>query len=383
MSASSSFPRKMLIVIHSLLEGAGTSQYLLLLFRHLDLHNLRPKVVILNNIIDYTLPANVETICLNKRGVYDYPLLTLRLAKIIREEKPSIILSIENMSNIVTGLAHKLAGVKTLLIYSENNPPRFTAASANHKPFTPLKRWLASYIYTRSNVILAVSRGIKESLITDFGVPADKIKVMYNGVDLSQTRKLAEEKVDHPWFNEKSLPIIISIGRLEKQKGYPYLLRAFATVREVVPCRLVVIGRGEEQVKLEQLSVELGIDDSVSFLGFQQNPYKFLSHSDIFVLSSLWEGFGRVLVEAMACGVPVISTQCLSGPGEIINDSMDGFLVPPADDKALARVILRFLKDEDLRKRLSINGKNRAEDFGIERWVREFEDLLKLNSSVR
>lgn len=372
-----SVPKKFLIIIHSLSGGGGTTQYLLLLLKHLDMRKFNTKVIVFNNVIDYSLPAKVEVIILNKKGVCDYPLLVLRIARIIRQEKPHIVLSIDNMSNILAGLAHKLAGVKAFLLYSENNPPLFSAASANHKVFTSLKRWLAGYVYTRSDIITTVSQGIKESLVIDFGVPEDIIKVIYNGVDLLQIRESANENINHLWLSQKTVPVIISIGRLHKQKGYPYLLRAFAMVKKVLPCRLMIIGEGEERERLERLAAELGIDDSVSFLGFQQNPCKFLSHSDIFVLSSLWEGFGRVLVEAMACGVPVVSTRCPSGPGEIINDRVNGLLVPPADEKALADAILNLLQDENLRKRLSINGRKRAEDFGIEVWTREFQDLLK------
>jgi glycosyltransferase involved in cell wall biosynthesis len=364
-----------MIVIHSL-SGGGASLYLTLLLKYLDMSQISPKVVVFSDVMDHTLPSNVEVTCLHKKGVLDYPFVVLKLARIIRKEKPDMILSIGNISNIVSGLAHKLGRIKNLLIYSEHISPQFTAASANHKLLTPLKKCVANYIYPRSSVIIAVCKGVKEGLVKDFNVSGDKIKVIYNGLDLNEIRRLAEEPVSHPWFNDKTQPVLISIGRLYKQKGYPYLLRAFSIARKIIPCRLIILGKGEERSSLEQLSSDLGISDSVCFLGFQENPYKFLSRSDVFVLSSLWEGFGYVIVEAMVCGIPVISTKCPSGPDEIISDKLDGILVPPANEGALAEAIISLLRNSELRAELSIKGQKRAEYFGIERWKRELEGLL-------
>ncbi len=140
--------------------------------------------------------------------------------------------------------------------------------------------------------------------------------------------------------------------------------------------RLVILGDGGKRSNLEKLARQLGIERQVTFLGFQTNPFKYLARSDIFVLSSLWEGFALVIVEAMACGIPVISTRCPSGPDEIITDGVNGLLVPVADETALAEAILRLLKDKKLAVKLAQAGTKRAEDFAITKIIKQYEAIF-------
>ena len=160
-------------------------------------------------------------------------------------------------------------------------------------------------------------------------------------------------------------------------KGYPCLIRAYHLISKKITSDLVILGIGEEEERLRVLTRELGIEERVEFLGFQENPYKFMKNASLFVLSSLWESFALVIVEAMACGVPVISTDCPSGPGEIITPGENGMLVSPADEKALAEAMLKLLEDESLRRKFSCEGKKRAEDFRIEKILPQYEILLK------
>jgi glycosyltransferase involved in cell wall biosynthesis len=139
---------------------------------------------------------------------------------------------------------------------------------------------------------------------------------------------------------------------------------------------LVLIGEGEEAESLTSLARELGVHTDVEFLGFQHNPYKYMARADVFALPSLWEGFGRVLVEAMACGVPVIATRCPSGPEEIVCDGASGLLVPPGDADALADAVLRVLTRPDLAHRLAQAGRRRAEDFRAETAVALYQQLF-------
>jgi glycosyltransferase involved in cell wall biosynthesis len=143
------------------------------------------------------------------------------------------------------------------------------------------------------------------------------------------------------------LPVILAVGRLTKAKDYPTLFRAFSLVRQVRPAKLLVLGEGEERSNLERLAIELGIQNDVSMSGFVDNPFAFMAKASVFVLSSAWEGFGNVLVEALACGCPVVATDCPSGPREILDNGRYGRLVPVGDHEALAKAILETLDNPD------------------------------------
>jgi glycosyltransferase involved in cell wall biosynthesis len=207
--------------------------------------------------------------------------------------------------------------------------------------------------------------------------PENKVVVIHNPLDIGRVRSLGTDGVGHPWYREPA-PVITAVGRLTPQKGFPYLLKAVRILlSEGMDCRLAILGRGPEEEQLRNLASDLGIEDSVAFLGFQENPYKYLARSSVFVLSSLYEGFPNALLEAVALGIPSAATRCPTGPEEIITDGVDGILVPPADEKALADAIKRLLLDRDLRDRLSRAGKKRAESFGAEKIVREYENLIE------
>jgi glycosyltransferase involved in cell wall biosynthesis len=154
------------------------------------------------------------------------------------------------------------------------------------------------------------------------------------------------------------------------------LLKAYALIHAHIKEKLVILGEGEERPSLEGLVKDLGIADKVIFAGFQPNPYPFMKHASLFVLSSIFESFALVIVEAMACGAPVVATDCLSGPSEIITDGVDGVLVPPADEKKLAEAMSRVLRDPALRARLIEKGRERAQFFDIKRILPEYEAIF-------
>jgi glycosyltransferase involved in cell wall biosynthesis len=215
-----------------------------------------------------------------------------------------------------------------------------------------------------------------DDLSASFSIKKEKCRVIYNPVNLQKIAILSMEAVDHPWLNDE-IPVIAACGRLTVQKNYFLLLRTLRLVLKEIHVRLIILGEGDERQMLESYTEELGIQSNVAFLGFQSNPFKYIAHSTVFVLSSSWEGFSLVLVEAMACGVPVISTDCPSGPNEIITDGVNGILVPVSDEKALSDAILRLIRDEALRKQLAENGRKRAEDFRIEKIIKEYEGLFE------
>jgi glycosyltransferase involved in cell wall biosynthesis len=173
------------------------------------------------------------------------------------------------------------------------------------------------------------------------------------------------------------LPTVITVGRHTKQKDQETLIRAFARTLERVPARLVLVGQGPWRSNLEALVAELGIGDAVLFAGWQENPFCWMARSDLFVLSSRFEGFGNVIVEAMACGLPVICTDCRGGPSEIVRGGEDGILVPVGDVETLAGAITKLLLDEVLRAEFAQKAQCRAAAFDISQIGIQYEEILQ------
>ena len=362
---------KILFVIPSL-GGGGAEKVLVLLLKHLDRNRFKPLLVVFDSekAYDKGFYRDVPIICLNKKNRFDFFHLVWKLSRVIRKERPSLILSFLTYTNYLTILARSLANSRIPLFLSAHI--NLTSSLSNAK-IAKIKEILVRRLYHRSTGVISVSKGVREDLVANYKIPEEKCLVIYNCIDIELIKGLVNEKVNLPWFKE-DIPIVISCGRLTTQKNYPLLLEAMSLIlKNDISVRLLILGKGEERFKLEKLVKDLGISRNVMFLGFQSNPFKYISRATVFVLSSLWEGFPVVLMEAMACGAPVVSTRCSSGPDEIINDGVNGLLVPSEDVNALAEVILRLLKDGSLRSRLAEAGMKRVEDFRIEKMVSEYE----------
>jgi glycosyltransferase involved in cell wall biosynthesis len=211
--------------------------------------------------------------------------------------------------------------------------------------------------------------------LSQFGVDQNKTHVIHNPIVLDHIRLRAREMPED--LPASDLPTVITIGRHVAQKDHETLIRAFALARQHVPARLVILGQGPLRRELEQMAQDLSIADSIIFAGWSSNPFAWLSRSDLFVLSSRFEGFGNVIVEAMACGLPVISTDCPSGPREILRDGNDGVLVPVGNVDALASAITDVLSNERMRSHLARKAVQRATDFDISVIAPQYEALLR------
>jgi glycosyltransferase involved in cell wall biosynthesis len=241
--------------------------------------------------------------------------------------------------------------------------------------FSWLRRFLTRFLYPQADLIHCVSQGVKADLVHNFSLSPDKITVICNPVDLEKITGMAKEEVNHAWFQE-DVPIIIACGRLTAAKNYPLMLRALNRVNESTPARLIILGEGEERGYLEDYAGKIGASEYVDFLGFQANPFKYMARSTVLVLSSSWEGFGRVIVEAMACELPVVSTRCPCGPEEIITPGVNGLLVPVNQEIELAEAILGAIRNESLRQKFAAAGKQRAADFGVDHILGQFEEMF-------
>jgi glycosyltransferase involved in cell wall biosynthesis len=288
------------------------------------------------------VPEEVRVVDLGARRVlYSLP----GLVRYLRRERPQAMLSALNYANIVAIWAKLLARVQTHLVVSEHNTLSYSTqnASSVRVKLLPL---LIKIFYPYADAVVAVSHGVAEDLITMTGLPMEKVKVIYNPVITPELFTKAEEPLDHPWFRPGEPPVVLGVGRLTKQKDFPTLIRAFALVRKERPARLMILGEGEERPKLETLARELGIEEDFVLPGFVENPYKYMKRASAFVLSSRWEGLPTVLIEALALGVPVISTNCPSGPAEILEHGKWGCLVPVGEPHLLARAILEILQND-------------------------------------
>jgi glycosyltransferase involved in cell wall biosynthesis len=258
------------------------------------------------------------------------------LVRYLRREQPEALLSVFGYVNIVALWAWRLARVRTRLFVNEQNTVSQEANNA--------RRWrgrltprLMKHFYPWADGIVVVSEGVREDMALSTRIPRERITVIYNpSVVKADVLEKARAPLDHPWFEPGQPPVLVAVGRLQPQKDYPTLLRAFAQVRRKRPARLLILGEGQERSALEALIRELGLEQDVSLPGFVMNPFAYMARASIFVLSSRWEGLPTVLVEALCCGTRVVSTDCPSGPKEILKNGEYGALVPVGDAGALA-----------------------------------------------
>ena len=366
--------KKIIFVITSL-EGGGAERMLVLILRGLDRNRYSPAVVVLHpgNAYLEDFPPDIPIICLNKKSRLDFFRVIWNLIRVIKQENPSLILSFVTYTNYLSVLACIFIKRRIPLLLREATN---LTLSLEAKKFTMAKKILVRYLYPKANTIITVSKGIKDDLVTNYRIQEHKILAIYNSVDIERVKKFVIEEVNHPWFKEDT-PVVISCGRLVSLKNYPLLLRAVHLVLKKCSLRVLILGEGKERPKLEYYAKKLGVSDNVCFLGFQNNPFKYMARADIFVLSSLWEGFGNVIIEAMACGIPVISTRCPSGPEEIIIDGVNGLLVKVGDAEEMAQAILKLLKDKILREKLVEAGRRRAKDFSLKKMAAKHGHLFE------
>jgi glycosyltransferase involved in cell wall biosynthesis len=202
---------------------------------------------------------------------------------------------------------------------------------------------LAVKIYQHAPCVLTVSQALADELTHMYGVPDRRIQTIYNPVLTEALPRLANEPLTHPFFEPGQPPVILSAGRLTVSKDFPTLIRAFSLVRQHRPARLVILGEGEQRPTLESLIAGLGIGADIDLRGFENNPFNYMRQASVFCLSSMYEGFGNVLVKALACGCPVVSTDCPVGPAEILANGAYGDLTPVGDSTALADALLGVL----------------------------------------
>jgi len=326
------------------LRGGGAERVMVNLARGFVERGLQVDLVLAKAEGPYLsqVPQSVRVVDLrSKQVLYSLP----GLVRYLRRERPKALLSAMDHANVVALWAKRLAGVPAHAVVSVHSTTSIATKRAKNMRGRMMPLFIRKF-YPWADAVVAVSKGVAEDLLEIAYLPKEKIRVIYNPVITPDLFAKAEEPVDHPWFRPGEPPAILGIGRLTEAKDFPTLIRAFALVRKRRSARLMILGEGEERPKLEALVRKLGLENDVALPGFVDNPYKYMKRAAVFVLSSRWEGFGNVLVEAMACGCPVISTDCQSGPAEILEGGRWGQLVPVGDVQRMAESIIAVLKGE-------------------------------------
>lgn len=296
------------------------------------------------------------------------------LIQYLRNSRPDALIASQTHNNCLAIIAKALSFSSCNLVITEHTDREMVISKANLKEH--LISVIARWIYPAANHIIAVSEGVAKSLQTTLSVPYSKIKIIHNPVIPSHFYKLTKENVNHKWFKQTEVPIIVAVSRLEPEKDIPNLLRAFSILLCYKQAFLVIIGDGSERLDLELLSNSIGISDRLFMPGYISNPYPFMSKADLYVLSSQREGLPSTLIEALACGLPIVSTNCPSGPAEILKNGKYGKLVPVGDSDALAEAMLEALNKNNNKINAEIL-KKRATDFSVEKITDNLMELLK------
>ena len=358
-----------LLVLTGSFEKGGAERRIVTLIKSLSFEafNINIGSFSKNVVSNQSMISGASHHYLGERGMI--PLVALfRVLRLISLTRPDIIFSNLRRLNMVSIMAKILSfSDKAVLIIGVSSHPKY-----HPNPF------FTRLLYKKVKRLVVNSYGVKNYLCEKWGLDESKIQVIRNGVNSDKIKLLSRDDSLFEWYKE-SLPIIITIGRLHPSKNHSCLIKAFSIVTNKFESRLVIIGEGPLRQKLEGLAKDLGVAELTLFAGYQENPYKFLARSSLFVLSSRWEGSPNVLLEAIVCGVPVISTDIDFGPREIIDHGETGFLVPNDDPETLAEQIQYVLenRNELVIKEIINNARKKIEsEFKLDVMVKKYQEYF-------
>lgn len=369
MSSSTLSPRRCSHIAIFLpdLRGGGAERLQLILAEEFLRRGYRVDFVLLRSegeLLEIA-PAGARIVGLGARRIREG---FVPLVRYLRSERPDVLLAAMWPLTAMAPIAARLSGAKPRLVVSEHS--NLTQSAAVRGPSDIANRRLGRWLYGAADAVVAVSQGVKDDLVARTGVRPARVRVIHNPARKPDPAAEGNRELLSWWKARESA--IIGVGALKPAKDYPTLIRAFARVAERRDARLLILGEGQLRPDLEQLAADLGVSDRVRLPGAVLDPYPYMREADLFVLSSAWEGFGNVIVEALAVGTPVVSTDCQSGPAEILENGRYGRLTPVGDPDALARAIELSLADPADPEPL----KARAAEFSVERAADQYLSLL-------
>jgi len=298
--------------------------------------------------------------------------MMLRLRDLVKRLRPEVVISHSWNCNVLAAVAFRACRPRPKLILYEHTPPSFNSLYKGWQNL--LKNFTITPLYRQADAMIVVSGGIRREYEERYRIPRDRIAVIPPPVDVARVVSQAREQVDHPWFND-DVPIILTAAPLTPAKDLRTLLSAFAVIRKENHARLVLVGDGPERGVLERHASHLGIENDFQILGYQPNPYKYMARSSVFASTSVVEGFGIAIVEALSLGLPVVATRC-DGPIDILEDGRYGLLTPVGDSAEAALSISRLMSDGPLRSAMSEAGRERACLYESERILNRIEDEI-------
>lgn len=356
------------------LNGGGAERVMLYLCGGLDRSKFEVTLGLLKRTGPYVplIPPHVETLTLGRsRGAY----AVQDVARLFRSGRYDVSFSMVSM-NLTAVLARQLSRSRIKLVLGARN--HYSRSMPAEAGASRLKMAAIRMLYPHAEKVIAVSDGVAEDLADNFGIPRAKILAIHNPVDIDRIRDQARIEPNDPWLPARpDAPVLIAVGKLQPAKGYPDLIEAMALVRRETNARLLILGEGPDREAIEALIAARGLGDAVRLLGFKDDPYAYLARSTLFVHAAHWEGFPNVLAEAMACDLTLVSTDCPSGPAEIVTSGENGLLVPVSDPPALAAAVVGLLRDDGRRERMAANARASVERFRIERVVRRYAEVFE------
>jgi glycosyltransferase involved in cell wall biosynthesis len=368
--------KKKVLFVRTTMGQGGADRVTSILLQYLDRKDYELSLLLMKKEGEHlsSIPNDVYVMSsVNKSLLWFLP----TLLSAIKDCKPDVVFSTSGGTNVPLALCALLKFRRQYkIVLSERNmlfPP------GKGKIKRALMVIAKAILYRFADRITAVSEGVRKDMQRLLYISQNRIQLVFNPVVENSMLQLANESVNHSWFkSDREIPVIVHAGRFVYQKDHYTLITAFATVRNMNACRLFLLGDGPLLESMKKLVHDLGIERDVFFAGFDLNPFKYFSKCDLFVLSSRHEGMPGTLIQAMACGAPVVSTDCPSGPNEIITESgKDGILVPVGDAVALAGAIEKVLTDKNLSASLRINAKKAVEKFRLETAIQSYRKAMQ------
>lgn len=366
---------KILILINDL-AGGGAQRVVQTLTADWATRGHQVTVATLEGEKAYELSSEVEHVTLPLArlswGILKVPMLfaqTVALIRLVNIRRPDVVISFLPRANLINVLSARIGSSRPAVI-SERTMSVALYADGGWQG--SLMLWAIERLYPLADRAICLSDAVSASLIR-LGLSERVVDTIYNPQDIARIRRQAQEGISL----RPSGRFIASVGRLVEQKDYPTMLRAFERLSGGFEVDLVIIGDGSERSRLQEMAAELGIASRVHFAGWVENPFPTLAEAEVFLLSSAIEGFGNVIVEAMALGLPVVCTDAVGGPSEILEGGEHGFLVPIGDDKALAARVAELLRDDQVKQRYVNRSLERARDFDVEEVSPQFLDAME------